>query len=361
MVNLAPTPISQYQFRLVRRNFSLECTVGTLHYRLSVSVVTMLLVEVRVAGENNFWLSSSREDWLAGVESLRLLTLGKADDAACDAGALSLSVAALTVVGLLVLGLVVIVLSLVDDHGAADDGVGSAKVDEQVSVLVLGVSVETSLNHLNITNTSVVDVLVRVATVGTEWVIDLTSRLATVLQIAELVDLEGVETWLESLELTNDGGKIMGLLSELNSTAGVGVSEEVELARGDDLLVLLGGGFPVVVDWLNVVSLDISGADGAATHPWETVRVAVAIGVLTVGGVVVVIAIAGVMVVVAVSVVVGIVVVVNAVEVSTGVAGAEEGLKTRVAIIVTVLLSSVGTHDKGEGESDLGQHFDFSI
>ena len=135
----------------------------------------MLLVEVRVAGENNFWVSFGREEGLAGVESLRLLTLGKADDAACDAGALSLSVAALAVVGLLVLGLVVIVLSLVDDHGAADDGVRSAKVDEQVSVLVLGVSVETSLDHLNITNTSVVDVLVRVATVGTEWVIDLTS------------------------------------------------------------------------------------------------------------------------------------------------------------------------------------------
>ena len=352
MVNLAPTPISQYQFRLVRRNFSLECTVGTLHYRLSVSVVTMLLVEVRVAGENNFWLSSGGEDGLAGVESLGLLTLGKADNAACDACALALSVAALAVVGLLVLGLVVIVLSLVDDHGASDDGVGSAKVDEQVSVLVLGISVETSLDHLDITNTSVVDVLVRVATVGTEWVIDLTSRLATVLQIAELVDLEGVETWLESLELTNDGGKIMGLLSELNSTAGVGVSEEVELARGDDLLVLLGGGFPVVVNWLNVVSLDISWADSAATHPWETVRVAIALVVVTIRVSVVVVAIAGVM---------GIVVVVNAVEVSTGVAGAEEGLKTRVVIIVTVLLSSVGTHDKGEGESDLGQHFDFSI
>ena len=195
------------------------------------------------------------------------------------------------------------------------------------------------------------DVLVRVATVGTEWVIDLTSRLATVLQIAELVDLEGVETWLESLELTNDGGKIMGLLSELNSTAGVGVSEEVELARGDDLLVLLGGGFPVVVDWLNVVSLDISGADGAATHPWETVRVAIALVVVTIRVSVVVVAIAGVM---------GIVVVVNVLEVTT-VAGTEEGLKTRVVIIVAVLLSSVGTHDKGEGESDLGQHFDFSI
>ena len=174
------------------------------------------------------------------------------------------------------------------------------------------------------------------------------------------MDLEGVEAGFESLELTDDGGKIVGLLSELNSTAGVRVSEEVELARGDDLLVLLGGGFPVVVDGLNVVSLDISGADGAATHPWETVRVAVAIGVLTVGGVVVVIAIAGVMVVVAVSVVVGIGVVVNVLEVTT-VAGTEEGLKTSVVIIVAVLLSSVGTHDKGEGESDLGQHFDFSI
>ena len=172
-----------------------------LHTRLSVSV-SVLLVEVGVARENNFWLFLGREDGLAGVESLRLLTLGKADNAACDACALTLSVAALAVVGLLVLGLVVIVLSLVDDHGASDDGVRSAKVDEQVSILVLGVSVETSLDLLNITNTSVVDVLVGVATVGTEWVIDLTSRLATVLQVAELVDLEGVEAWLESLELT---------------------------------------------------------------------------------------------------------------------------------------------------------------
>ena len=108
---------------------------------------------------------------------------------------------------------------------------------------------------------------------------------------------------------------------------------EVELARCDDLLILLGGGFPVVVDGLNVVSLDISGADGAATHPWETVRVAMAIVIVTIGVTVVVVAIAGVTVVV----------VVNAVEVSTVVAGAEEGSKTRVVIIVAVLLMRAGS------------------
>ena len=74
------------------------------------------LVEVRVRSENKFsWLLGG-EEWLAGVKSLGLLTLGEANNAARDALALTLLVATLTIVSLLVLGLVMIILHLEDNH-----------------------------------------------------------------------------------------------------------------------------------------------------------------------------------------------------------------------------------------------------
>jgi len=50
---------------------------------------------------------------------------------------------------------------------------------------------------LDITNTAVVDILVRLTVVGSEGVIDVTSRLTAVLQVAELVDLERVKAGFE--------------------------------------------------------------------------------------------------------------------------------------------------------------------
>lgn len=196
---------------------------------------------------------------------------------------------------------------------------------------------------LDITDTSVVDVIMRISTVGTEGVINFTGGIATVFQVTELHNLDGVKAGLDAFELTNDGSKIMRLLHELKVTARVGVSEEVELARGSDGLFLLGGGFPVVVDWLSVVSLDITGADRAATNPWEAIGV---VGVVAVG-------------VVAVRLVTISTTGTGTAE-STGVGtGVQEILNTTMTVFVSVL--SIGTHNKSAGESDLREHFDFLI
>lgn len=202
---------------------------------------------------------------------LFLLTLGKSNNAAGDALTLTLTVTTLTVLGHWVLSLVVVILTFVENHGASDNGVGSAQVDEEVSVLVLSVGVPTSLDLLNITDTTIVDVLVRVAALGIEWVEDLAGALAAVLKITELVNLECVKAGLDALELTDDGGKIMRLLFELESSLGVGVTEEIELAGGNDSLIGLGGRLPVEVDWGVVVSLHITGADGGSASPFEAV------------------------------------------------------------------------------------------
>jgi len=148
---------------------------------------------------------------------LGLLTLGEADNAAADTGAHAFSVATLAVFGHRVLSLVVIVLSFVDNDGAANDGVGAGESDKGVSDLVLGSVVEAGLEVLQITDAAVVDVLVGVATVGTEGVEDVSGGLAAVLEVTELVDLEAVESSLESFEFANDGSEITGLLLKLNA------------------------------------------------------------------------------------------------------------------------------------------------
>ena len=216
-------------------------------------------------------------DWNVDWLGLGLLTLGEADDAAGDALALTLTVAALTVLSHWVLSLIVVIFTLIHDHGASNNTVRSAQLNKQISVLVLGVCVEASLDLLDIANSAVIDILVGVTSVGTEWVEDLAGGLAAVLEITELVDLEGVETWLQVLESTNDGGQIVRLLSELNASAGVGVSEEVEFAGSNDLLLGLGVALEVQVDWGNVVGLHIAGADGGAAGPLEAVAVSVTI------------------------------------------------------------------------------------
>lgn len=94
----------------------MRCTQSP-HFIVSSSVKTaVLLVEVRILGEDQLRVLRCGVEGLAGVESLGLLTLGEADDTACDSAALAFNEAALTVVGLLVFGLVVIVLSFVNNH-----------------------------------------------------------------------------------------------------------------------------------------------------------------------------------------------------------------------------------------------------
>lgn len=52
------------------------------------------------------------------------------------------------------------VVSLVHGHGAADDGVGAAQVDEQIPSTVDSCIVGVSFNLFNVTNAALVDVLV---------------------------------------------------------------------------------------------------------------------------------------------------------------------------------------------------------
>ena len=62
------------------------------------------------------------------------------------------------------------------------------------------------------------DVLVGVSMVGTEGVKNVANGLTALLQVAEFVNFQGVKTGLETLELTNHGGKIVRLLDKLEAT-----------------------------------------------------------------------------------------------------------------------------------------------
>ena len=289
---------------------------------VAVSVGTKAwLIESWVRGEDKVWLFLGRENGLARLGHLGLLTLGETDNTACNSFAHTFTETALAIVCLWVLGLVEIIFSLVKDHGASDNRVGSAEVDEEVSVLVLGAGVESGLEVLEVTDASVVDVEMRVTVLGAEGVIDVAGGLTAVLQITKLVDLEGMEAGLDVLELSDDGSKIVGLLSELERAFGVRVAEEIELAGGNDLLFLLWGSFPVVIDGLGIPGLNIAGANSAAANPWEAIRLLLAIAAV-------------------------------AVALRSSVASL-----AAVASAASVLLRSSGAQDKGTSESDLGEHY----
>ena len=65
----------------------------------------------------------------------------------------------------------------------------------------------------------------------------------------------------------------MRLLLKLNLALRVRVAQEVKLAGGSDRFLLLCRVLPVVIDGVDIVSLDVTGANSAATNPREAVRV----------------------------------------------------------------------------------------
>jgi len=72
-----------------------------------------------------------------------------------------------------------------------------------------------------------------------------------------------MEAFGEALELTNHGGKVVNILSELNAAGSCMVALEVHLARGNDSLVgdrLISE--VVSVNGLSIIGLDIAGTDG---------------------------------------------------------------------------------------------------
>ena len=140
---------------------------------------------------------------------LGLLTLGEADNTAGDGLSHADTLALLTALDAWVLSHVVVVTALVDDHGAAEDGVGSGKHGEGVTVLVFSVSVPTAHDHLEITDTAVMHVEVRMAPRGTEWVEDGSDAAAAVLEVTVLVDLEAVLARSDSFEFSHDGNEVI--------------------------------------------------------------------------------------------------------------------------------------------------------
>lgn len=134
-------------------------------------------------------------------------------------------------------------------------------------MFVLSVGIESGLNVLDITAATVVDIVMRVALCSSEWVVDVTSRIATMLEVTELVNLEGMKTWLQSGELSCQFNEIVNILLEFDTSRRLGVSEEVELARGSDSFGLWGLSEVVGIDGLGGESDNISGTMSTASHP----------------------------------------------------------------------------------------------
>ena len=182
----------------------------------------------------------------------------EADNAAADG--LTHSLLAPAVVG---------VSTGIKDHSAAQDRVRTRELNKKVTGQVSSLALHASVDLLNVTNTALIDVVVGVSLLGTEWVVNLSSGLATVLEVTELLDLEGVHARREASELTLHLSEFLGGLGESDAASGFGVAKEVELASSLDSLLQLGGSSVVAVDWGSVVGLDVARTDGGAARVSE--------------------------------------------------------------------------------------------
>ena len=82
-----------------------------------------------------------------------------------------------------------------------------------------------------------------------EGVEDFTSGLATVFEVAELVDFQAVKTGVDSSEFSKHLCEITtNILGYVDEASGVRVAKEVELAGSEDLLVRLLVAIPVVIN-----------------------------------------------------------------------------------------------------------------
>ena len=194
----------------------------------------------------------------------------KADNAAADR--LTHALLAVDVVG---------VSTGIKDHSAAQDRVRTRELNKKVTGQILSLAFHASVDLLNVTNTALIDVVVGVTLLGTEWVVDLASGLATVLEITELLDLEGVDAWGEASELTRQLSEVLGGLRESDAASGVRVAKEVELASSLDSLLQLRGSSVVAVDGGGVVGLDVTRTDGRAARVSEAANGGLADSVAT--------------------------------------------------------------------------------
>lgn len=98
----------------------------------------------------------------------------------------------------------------IKDHSAAQDRVRTRELNKKVTGQVVSLALHASVDLLNVTNTALIDVVVGVSLLGTEWVVYLASGLATVLEVTELLDLDGVEARGEACELTLQLSEVLG-------------------------------------------------------------------------------------------------------------------------------------------------------
>lgn len=92
-----------------------------------------------------------------------------------------------------------------DDHSTADNALRAAELNKRVSDLVmLGIAFVVGLDLLDVSNTSVVDVLPSESCLGIEGVVNIAGGLTAMVQIAKLRNFDGVQAGGEASELSND-------------------------------------------------------------------------------------------------------------------------------------------------------------
>ena len=192
------------------------------------------------------------------------LTFSKTDNAASDAFAHALSKTNVLLGSSRMLNLVVVIFAFVENHGAAENGVGATELDKKITHLVLRFSAPADRHILKVTNAALINVEVCVALFRTEWVINSAGGLASILKVTIFMNLHALHAWLDAPEASLNGSKITWLLFKLNTAARVGVAKEIELTGGFDSLLRLGQSSVIGVKRCSLESLDIARADGGA-------------------------------------------------------------------------------------------------
>ena len=190
------------------------------------------------------------------------LTLSKTDNAASDAFAHAFSETNVLLGSSRMLNLIVVIFAFVENHGAAENGVGATELDKKITHLVLRLCAPADRHILKVTNAAIRNVEVCVALFRTEWVINAAGGLASILKVTIFMNLHALHAWLDAPEASLNGSKITWLLFKLNAAARVGVPKEIELTGGFDSLRRLGDSTVIGIKRCSCERLDVARADG---------------------------------------------------------------------------------------------------
>ena len=192
------------------------------------------------------------------MRELACFALREPDDTACNFSARSQPHTALPTLDLRMLADIVVIFSFVEAHGSPKDRKWAMQLPNPVSLEVLCITAELSLDLLTITDTSIIYVKVGMALFHTKGIVDGPSGLKPMFQVAKLVDLEGMLLRGESRELSDHSQEVIRLLRECDSSTRMRVAEVVEPAGGSNLLIWGHIVLPVSVNWLRCPHSDIS-------------------------------------------------------------------------------------------------------